>query len=114
MAEKLGAPMASATAYDPFAGPRLETTVPSTESQREIWTAAQLGPEASLAFNESISLEMRGTLDLAALRVSLGCAVAPRCARNAASGANSTPRRRSAPASSTARFRSRSSTGSDT
>ena len=71
MAEKLGSPVTTATAYDPFAGPELETTVASTESQRELWTAAQLGPEASLAFNESISLEMRGKPDLEALRASL-------------------------------------------
>lgn len=43
-------------------------TAPSTEPQREIWLAAQLGPEASLAYNESISLDLRGELDVGALR----------------------------------------------
>ena len=71
MTEKPGSAVTTAPApFDPFAGPQLQASVPSTESQREIWTAAQLGPEASLAFNESISLEMRGTLDLEALRAS--------------------------------------------
>ena len=42
--------------------------VPSTEPQREVWLADQLGPEASLAYNESVSLDLRGELDVAALR----------------------------------------------
>ncbi|HEX3758844.1 MAG TPA: amino acid adenylation domain-containing protein, partial [Kofleriaceae bacterium] len=41
---------------------------PSTEPQREVWLAARLGPEASLAYNESVSLHLRGELDIAALR----------------------------------------------
>ncbi len=45
-----------------------ERTVPSTEPQREVWLAAQLGPEASLAYNESVSLHLRGELNVGALR----------------------------------------------
>ncbi|HSK04398.1 MAG TPA: amino acid adenylation domain-containing protein, partial [Kofleriaceae bacterium] len=41
---------------------------PSTEPQREVWLADRLGPEASLAYNESVSLHLRGELDVAALR----------------------------------------------
>jgi amino acid adenylation domain-containing protein len=41
---------------------------PSTEPQREVWLADRLGPEASLAYNESVSLHLRGELDIAALR----------------------------------------------
>jgi amino acid adenylation domain-containing protein len=41
---------------------------PSTEPQREVWLADKLGPEASLAYNESICLHLRGELDVAALR----------------------------------------------
>ena len=41
---------------------------PSTEPQREVWLASKLGPEASLAYNESVSLHLRGDLDVAALR----------------------------------------------
>jgi amino acid adenylation domain-containing protein len=45
--------------------------IPLTESQLEIWLAAQLGDEASCAFNESVSLRMQGTLDEDALRSAL-------------------------------------------
>ena len=56
--------------YDPFAV-ALTRVVPSTEAQREIWLAAKLSVEASLAYNESVSLHFRGLLDHAALRMSL-------------------------------------------
>ncbi len=57
--------------FDPFAGAQLQKTAPSTGAQRELWTAARLGDEASLAFNESISLELQGPLDELALRQAL-------------------------------------------
>jgi amino acid adenylation domain-containing protein len=57
--------------YDPFAGGALALVVPTTEPQREIWLADQLGMEASLAFNLSVSLLLRGRLDVQALRESL-------------------------------------------
>jgi amino acid adenylation domain-containing protein len=57
--------------YDPFAGGTLALVVPTTEPQREIWLADQLGMEASLAFNLSVSLLLRGQLDVQALRGSL-------------------------------------------
>jgi len=37
--------------------------VAPTEPQREIWLAAQLGDDASCAFNESVTLRLRGALD---------------------------------------------------
>jgi amino acid adenylation domain-containing protein len=40
-----------------------------TESQMEIWLSAQLGDAASCAFNESITLDLRGPLDARALRM---------------------------------------------
>jgi amino acid adenylation domain-containing protein len=43
-------------------------SAPSTEPQREVWLADQLGEAASLAFNESVSLHLRGELDVGALR----------------------------------------------
>jgi amino acid adenylation domain-containing protein len=58
--------------FDPFAGPAISATSPSTEPQREIWTATLLGRDASLAYNESVSLRMRGPIDLGALRASFG------------------------------------------
>ena len=45
--------------------------VPLTEAQMEIWLSAQLGDDASCAFNESFTLSMRGDLDVQALRDSL-------------------------------------------
>ncbi|MEA3151979.1 MAG: hypothetical protein QOD56_2918, partial [Gammaproteobacteria bacterium] len=50
--------------------------VPLTESQIEIWLAAQLGDEASCAVNESVSLRMQGELNLAALRAAMTQVVA--------------------------------------
>ncbi|MGH7269324.1 MAG: non-ribosomal peptide synthetase, partial [Polyangiaceae bacterium] len=57
--------------HDPFAGPAILTTAPTTEPQREVWIAAQMSREASLAYNESVTLWMAGPLDLDALRASL-------------------------------------------
>src|SRR5260370_8613067 len=45
--------------------------VPLTEAQMEIWLSAQLGDDASCAFNESFTLLMRGQLDAQAMRDSL-------------------------------------------
>ena len=69
----LDAPAASPTApdntvdYDPFRGGDLARVVPTTEPQREVWLADRLGTEASLAYNESVSLRFRGPLDAKAL-----------------------------------------------
>ena len=61
----------SAVDYDPFAGGALARVVPTTEPQRELWLAAQLGEDASLAYNESVSLQLRGPLDVARLQRAL-------------------------------------------
>ena len=61
----------TAVDYDPFGAVPLARVVPSTESQREIWLAAKLSPEASLAYNESVTLRLRGTLDRDALHGAL-------------------------------------------
>ncbi|MGB8840146.1 MAG: amino acid adenylation domain-containing protein, partial [Aliidongia sp.] len=45
--------------------------IPLTESQVEIWLSAQLGDDASCAFNESITLSLDGTLDRQALQAAL-------------------------------------------
>jgi amino acid adenylation domain-containing protein len=47
------------------------TGLPLTENQTEIWLAAQMGDQASCAFNESVSLRMRGALHETALRDAL-------------------------------------------
>jgi len=41
--------------------------IPLTESQTEIWLVAQLGDDASCAFNESITVRLHGELDRIAL-----------------------------------------------
>ena len=56
-------------AFDPFAGFELSHTAPSTRPQQEIWLAIkQGGLEASLAYNECLSLEISGPVDEALLR----------------------------------------------
>src|SRR5690606_6588107 len=57
--------------YDPFGSGALTRVVPSTEPQREIWLAAKLGTEASLAYNEAVGLRLRGALDRDALQAAL-------------------------------------------
>jgi hypothetical protein len=42
--------------------------LPLTEGQQQVWLAAQMTAQASVAYNESMSLYMRGALDLDALR----------------------------------------------
>ena len=41
---------------------------PLTSSQRDVWLASQMGADASCAFNESDTLDLRGALDPAALQ----------------------------------------------
>jgi amino acid adenylation domain-containing protein len=48
-------------------GGRVECIIPTTESQREIWLGATMSAEASMAYNESVVLRLRGTLDCDAM-----------------------------------------------
>src|SRR3546814_5849282 len=57
--------------YDPFADGALARVVPTTEPQREIWLADELGRDASLALNESVTMRLKGRLDAAALHGAL-------------------------------------------
>ncbi len=63
--------IATPVAYDPFSDGELTRVVPTTEPQREVWLADRLGRDASLAFNESVSLQLRGPLDIPALHAAL-------------------------------------------
>ena len=63
--------VSTAVDYDPFADAALARVVPATESQREIWLAAKLESEASLAYNESVSVRFSGELNVAALQSAL-------------------------------------------
>ncbi|PHQ69076.1 MAG: hypothetical protein COB93_08990 [Sneathiella sp.] len=42
-------------------------SIPTTESQKEIWMATLINPVSSTAFNESVSLKIKGPLDRLAL-----------------------------------------------
>ena len=54
--------------FDPFAGGELAGTAPTTDPQQEIWLAVKLGGDlANLAYNESIVLDLQGTIDAGAL-----------------------------------------------
>ncbi|HEY0725365.1 MAG TPA: condensation domain-containing protein, partial [Pyrinomonadaceae bacterium] len=46
-------------------------SIPLTEAQRQLWITSQIGESASSAYNESITLYMRGKLDLPALERAL-------------------------------------------
>lgn len=46
-------------------------SIPLTDSQRQLWISTQMGEAASAAYNESLSLFMRGPLDLPALQRAL-------------------------------------------
>jgi acyl transferase domain-containing protein/glutamate-1-semialdehyde aminotransferase len=45
--------------------------VPLTEGQKQIWTMAHMGEDASSAYNESVTLDLRGPFSLAAMRLAL-------------------------------------------
>src|SRR5205814_10219064 len=47
------------------AGPRQFAT---TAAQKELWILTRMGDDASRAYNESVTLHLRGPLDLAAMR----------------------------------------------
>lgn len=54
--------------FDPFAGNILEKAFPATESQKEVLASCLLGGNsASLAYNESLSLDLFGSLNTEAL-----------------------------------------------
>ncbi|MBK8612082.1 MAG: amino acid adenylation domain-containing protein [Flavobacteriales bacterium] len=57
--------------HDPFQGPVIEQAIPTTEAQREVFVAAEMGRDASCAYNEGVSLLLKGTLDADALGTAL-------------------------------------------
>ncbi|MDX2507495.1 MAG: condensation domain-containing protein, partial [Gammaproteobacteria bacterium] len=54
--------------FNPFADGDIFATFPATESQREIWVAAQLSDASNCAYNESISLHFHGSLNIEAFK----------------------------------------------
>ena len=53
--------------FDPFGGPAIESVFPTTEAQREVFVASEMGSSANSAYNESITLILKGALDRNAL-----------------------------------------------
>ena len=44
---------------------------PTTESQREIWTTCQLGADAALAYSESVTLILDGSIDVESMKLAI-------------------------------------------
>ena len=58
----------AAVNFDPFADGDILLTAPATEAQKEIWASVQMGDAANCAYNESVTLSLKGKLDLKALQ----------------------------------------------
>ena len=65
--------------FDPFEFGEVQCTVPSTESQHELWLSVQMGDEANCSFNESISLQLTGALDVTAMQQAVQAQALPHC-----------------------------------
>ncbi len=64
--------MQNTVAYNPFSGPVIEKIIPIIQAQAEIWIACKFGGEdASRAYNESVSLLLKGTLNIGTLELAL-------------------------------------------
>lgn len=61
-----------AVEFDPFEGDEIEKAIITNEPQREVWLSCMLGgDEASLAYNESVSLELKGDFNYQAFKKAL-------------------------------------------
>ena len=64
--------MSNINNFNPFIGPELEKVIPITQSQAELWISCSLGGiEANRAYNESISLVLKGEINHFALQKAL-------------------------------------------
>ena len=55
--------------FNPFDGPKIEKVIPLTQAQAEVWIACEIGGEdANRAYNESISIILKGSLNIPALK----------------------------------------------
>lgn len=58
----------NSAAHNPFEGPAIEKVGGLVDAQKEVWLSCILGgKEANLSYNQSISLDIRGSLDLECL-----------------------------------------------
>ena len=51
--------------------PRDVRSIPLTEAQKQLWVTTQIGPDASRAYNESVTLRIRGAFDPQSMRRAL-------------------------------------------
>jgi amino acid adenylation domain-containing protein len=68
-AQKADLTVLKKVSHDPFSSGRLESAVPTTEAQREIWATLALNKEATLCYNEALSIEISGDLDCGILNL---------------------------------------------
>ena len=57
--------------FDPFADAAAPALLPLTEPQAEVWAAVQMGDEASCAYNQCYSLQLRGPLSAESMESAL-------------------------------------------
>ncbi len=60
-----------AVEFNPFSGPAIVFVGSTTESQREVWNAVQMGQDANLAYNEGLYLRFSGELNLPVLKAAI-------------------------------------------
>lgn len=60
------------TPFNPFKGPEIKHILPTTDSQEEIWHSCYFGGEdANIAYNLSLTIELRGELNVGALQLAV-------------------------------------------
>ncbi|MBC77777.1 MAG: hypothetical protein CME64_17360 [Halobacteriovoraceae bacterium] len=64
--------------FNPFRDGELVTSVPTTESQKEIWSSIEIDSRANLCYNESIRIRLEGPLDFDLLEVAFNETLAKR------------------------------------
>ena len=82
------APLTIPVDFDPFADPASGTELPLTEPQKEIWAAAQMGRDASQAYNLCHALLLRGPLSQESMQAALSQVVDRHAALRIALDAN--------------------------
>jgi amino acid adenylation domain-containing protein len=65
------APRLTPVDFDPFSPAVATPPLPLTDAQQEVWLAAQMAPQASLAYNECIPLRLSGPLSMPSLETAL-------------------------------------------
>ncbi|MCO4752891.1 MAG: amino acid adenylation domain-containing protein [Bacteriovoracaceae bacterium] len=70
-------------AFNPFRDGELFASVPTTESQKEIWSSIEIDPDANLCYNESIRIVLKGELEVGTLEKAINETIARRDALRA-------------------------------